>query len=59
MKARKVTVTIKCQTLSIQSVSCLIHSVIEQLKGETIAGSLSTDDGDCISWNTKFENIDF
>lgn len=54
MKVRKVTVSVFCETLSIDSVPALLAEVITQIQNEHHSGKLVASDGDCIRWETDY-----
>jgi hypothetical protein len=59
MKANKVTVKIKVEALSVDSIPGLLGAVEEQLKKEVTAGRLCMDDGDRVSWSIKTKGVQF
>ena len=59
MEANKVTVTIKVEVLSIDTVAGLLQDVITQIMREFENGRLVANDGDLIEWDTKRENVKF
>lgn len=59
MKANKVTVTIKIESLSIDVLRSLLAKVIEQVDEEYENGKLVADDGDTVEWNTERKEVEF
>ena len=59
MKANKVTVTIKVESLSIDVLRSLLAKVIEQVDEEYENGKLVADDGDTVEWNTERKEVEF
>ena len=59
MKAKKVTVKIEIELLSIDALSSILISVIEQFKQEAESGELSMSDGDFIKWETTRKAVEF
>lgn len=59
MKAQKVTVTVKTETLDIASVRALLHDVLTQLEqGESKnTGLLISSDGDQVEWKTTYKAV--
>lgn len=57
MKAQKVTVKIKIESLSIDVLENLLLQMIQLVDKEVESGELSFDDGDIITWKTKRENV--
>jgi|APSaa5957512622_1039677.scaffolds.fasta_scaffold645654_1 hypothetical protein len=58
MITQKVTVTIKCETLSMDSINAILQQAISHIDSEIINGTLNADDGDCVQWSTTFENVE-
>lgn len=59
MKANKVTVKLKVEMLSIDSLQGLLSEASNLIRQETHNGKLRKDDGDEISWKTKTEKVEF
>jgi len=60
MKAQKVTVNIKVETLSPDSVySVLIQMAKQFSEAEIRNGSLIAEDGDSVVWSTITKNVEF
>lgn len=59
MKANKVTVTIKIESLSIDVLRSLLAKVVEQVEEEYENGKLVADDGDMVEWNTERKEVEF
>ncbi len=59
MKAEKVTVTIEMESLSIDTLSAMLCSVMEQVEKEAENGELKMQDGDCIKWKTTRKAVEF
>ena len=57
VKANKITLTVTVEALSIDSTPTMLHRVADQIKTECIAGTLTMDDGDTVSWHTKSEPV--
>jgi len=55
MKANKVTVTIKVEVLSTDTVLSFVQQMLCQYDREFHNGSLTADDGDTVAWSTKQE----
>ena len=53
MKANKITMTLKVEVLSMDSIPALLCDVANEIYQETVAGSLTKDDGDTVSWDFK------
>ena len=58
MKAQKVTVEIKIESLSIDVIEQLLLQMIQLVDKEVESGELSYADGDTITWETKRENVE-
>ena len=58
MKAQKVTVEIKMESLSIDVLRAMLASVIEQVEREAVSGVLSMEDGDFVEWTTTREHVE-
>lgn len=54
MKIRKVEVTVKVETLSIDSVYAQLLNCAKQITEENINGALCSEDGDQVRWETSF-----
>lgn len=59
MKANKVIVKIKIESLSIDTLRSLLMQVITQLEGEIENGRLIADDGDSVKWKTTRKEVKF
>lgn len=59
MKAEKITVTIKFEALSIDSLPAMISQMQMQISSEVESGLLRMSDGDEIKWDTKRTPIEF
>jgi len=59
MKANKVTVTIRVEALSIDTLAGLLAEVINRVNDEYETGKLTADDGDTIEWETKRKEVEF
>jgi hypothetical protein len=59
MKANKVTVKIKIESLSIDVLSGLLMKVITEVENERENGELIADDGDSVKWETKRKKVKF
>ena len=59
MKATKHTITITVEVLSIDAAPAIINDMVDNLRQETIEGSIIKTDGDKVSWSTKSEKVDF
>ena len=59
MQCDKVTVTIKMESLSIQTLRGMLMDVIELVEHEAESGELKMQDGDCITWNTERTPVSF
>lgn len=53
MKATKITMTLKVEVLSMDSIPALLCDVTNEIHRETVSGSLTKDDGDTVSWDFK------
>jgi len=58
MKTRKVTLTIVVEVLSIDAAACKVIEAVEQVRQENNNGQLTSDDGDTVTWNTKYQNVE-
>jgi hypothetical protein len=59
MKADKVTVLIRVETLDIASVPHLVEKAAEQINREFVNGELVASDGDTVRWTTERTPIEF
>ena len=59
MKARKVMITIEIEALSIDVLPHLLSKVVEQVDAEMVSGELNADDGDFVSWTTRYKEVTF
>lgn len=59
MKADKVTVTIKMESLSIDVLRGMLEQVINNVDNEVESGNLAMQDGDVITWDTKRTPVEF
>ena len=59
MKAQKVTVEIKMELLSIDTLRGMLMSVIHEVEKEAENGELAMQDGDVISWSTTRKEVEF
>ena len=59
MKASKVTVTIKMESLDIATLGSMLNRVIQEVENEAETGELYIGDGDSISWKTTREHVTF
>lgn len=59
MKADKVTVTIKMESLSIDVLRGMLEQVIANVDNEVESGKLAMQDGDVIEWETKRARVEF
>lgn len=59
MKASKVVVSIRMESLSIDTLAGILASVIEQVDGEAESGMLVMADGDQIEWATERTEVEF
>ncbi len=59
MKAVKVTVNINVEVLHIDSAPYLIEQASEKIADHYPAGSLTSDDGDTVTWETTNEGVTF
>jgi hypothetical protein len=59
MKANKVTVTIKMESLSIDVLAGMLQKVIHQVQNECENGTLTASDGDTIEWKTDRKEVSF
>jgi len=53
MKANKITMTLKVEVLSMDSIPALLCDVANEIHQETVAGRLTKEDGDTVSWDFK------
>jgi hypothetical protein len=58
MKAKKVTVAIKTETLHIDSVPALLQEASNQIFEETAHGKLVKEDGDTVEWSTESVDVE-
>ena len=58
MKANKVVVTIKVESLSIDVLPSLLMEVINQVKSEYENGKLEASDGDSVEWKTERNEVE-
>lgn len=59
MKANKVTIVIKGEMLSIDTLGGLLTRLNEQVRSEATSGKLVMDDGDEIEWTTTTKPVEF
>lgn len=59
MKANKVVVIIRVETLSIDSVGTKLIDAMGQIESENVSGNLRSDDGDEVTWDVKTTPVDF
>ena len=59
MKARKVSLVIKIEVLSIDSVRSLLCDMNSAIADEKVTGRLVADDGDTIEWETTYKDVEF
>jgi len=60
MKASKVVVSIKVETLSVDAVPSKLYEMIKALdENENTSGCLNSDDGDSVQWSTETKQIEF
>lgn len=53
MKATKITMTLRVEVLSMDSIPALLCDAANEIHQETVSGRLTKDDGDTISWEFK------
>lgn len=53
MKANKITMALKVEVLSMDSIPALLCDVANEIHQETVAGRLTKEDGDTVSWDFK------
>ena len=58
MKIQKVTINIKVEVLHIDSAKAVILDVVSALSEENHHGQLIKEDGDTISWSTKYKTME-
>jgi hypothetical protein len=59
MRADKVTVTIKMESLSVDTLRGMISQVAEQVESGAESGHLEMQDGDRIEWSTVRKPVEF
>jgi len=59
MKADKVTVTIKMESLSIDVLRGMLEQVIDNVDHGAQSGKIAMDDGDVIEWETVRTRVEF
>ena len=59
MKARKITVVFTAEVLSFDAVPAIMQRAILEIDNEVREGSLSMDDGDCVTWSTSSMDVFF
>lgn len=59
MKANKVTVSIRIESLSIDVLRGMLAEVIEHVEREIENGSLRMSDGDQVEWSTERKEVQF
>jgi len=53
MKANKITMTLKVEVLSMDAIPALLGDVANEIRQETVSGTLTKEDGDTASWDFK------
>lgn len=53
MQAEKITLTIKIEVLSLDSIAGILQEVIGNIENEKTAGTLRWNDGDEVVWGTE------
>jgi len=59
MQAQKIKVVITVETLSTDTVYGLVIDAMDAMQKEAENGKLQMDDGDCITWNTIKQPVQF
>jgi hypothetical protein len=59
MKADKVIVTIKMESLSIDTLRGMLSRVVDHVEGEVESGKLIMSDGDQIEWASARTHVEF
>jgi len=59
MTTQKVTMTIKIEVLSVDSISNLLLALADAIEKERISGAIYYEDGDKITWVTNFTPVSF
>jgi hypothetical protein len=59
MKAQKVSVEIKIESLDIAVLRGMLFNVIDQIEKEATSGELLMSDGDLIKWSTTHTAVEF
>jgi hypothetical protein len=59
MNANKTILTVTVEVLSIDSTPALLSDVAEQIRGEFHNGSLTSSDGDRVTWKTESTPVEF
>lgn len=57
MKATKITMTLKVEVLSMDSIPALLCDVANEIHQETVSGVLTKEDGDTVSWEFKRTSV--
>lgn len=57
MKVRMVMLSVEVQTLSVDSLSAMLHQVADSINREITSGTLNMDDGDTVTWAVKYGDL--